>query len=68
MDEKPFGVHRVIAGLQILAKYSDSVDAQHDVIYAGPGDSSVISREDAAELERIGWHYESDVDSWAVFT
>lgn len=65
----------VINGLQILQKYagkeSDRIDAQHDVIYAGPNLEELegkITEEDKAKLEELGWHEDSEGDCWARFT
>jgi hypothetical protein len=58
-------------GRRILAKYDAgyAVDAEHDVIYAGPEDiSKVISADDKAELERLGWFISEDVGRFMVFT
>ena len=73
----------VIEGLTILAKYVDAskhcVSAEHDVIYAGPNepgdhndDDSTVSNTlvtgiDAARLLELGWHIDSEVESWARF-
>jgi hypothetical protein len=61
-------IEEVIEGLQILAKYSNCIDAQHDVIYAGPGISSMVTAEDADRLKQLLWHIDKEVDSWAKFT
>lgn len=59
-------------GLEILAKYvkpdDHCVDAQHDIIYAGPGSDNEVSAEDKVALEKLGWHWDTDCDSWARFT
>ncbi len=57
-----------IAGLQILSKYpGGQISAEHDVIYAGPGDPKEVSPEDAKALEDLGWHIDTEVDVWARF-
>lgn len=78
LDQKR--LDRIVGGLQAMAKLSPTGDvdtaAEHDVIYAGPASSpgdcpEVTKREPpelVAELCRLGWHWESDVDSWAIFT
>ena len=70
-------VDELIGGLQALAKYGDdgSVDfsAEHDIIYAGPVGHRVDVTETepaelAAEMDRLGWHWSSEGDCWALFT
>lgn len=59
---------QIIKGLQILAKYPDNdIAAEHDIIYAGPVRSETISTKDAKELEELGWHIDSETDSWSKF-
>ena len=55
----------IIRGLDILSKYCGGYDigADHDVIYAGPYDISVIDDEDKKELEKLGWHIDSEADN-----
>jgi hypothetical protein len=65
-------IGEVIEGLQLLATCEKqglkayAVDAEHDIIYAGP-DISEVSPEVSARLEKLGWH-RSDADRWAIFT
>lgn len=40
--------------------------AEHDIIY-GPESPSAGS-EDAAKLEELGWHWDNEVNCWAIFT
>jgi len=59
---------QVIEGLQILDKYEDNyIAAEHDILYAGPSDASKITPEDQAKLDELGWHIDSETDSWARF-
>jgi hypothetical protein len=66
----------VIGGLQILQKYVTSksrglVDAQHDIICAGPELSQLkdtMTPEDKAKMDEFGWHEDEESDSWAKFT
>ncbi len=59
----------IIKGLLILAKYPKcSVQAEHDVLYAGPSDVSLIRDEDIDKLESLGWHYDGEGASLARFT
>ena len=63
-------IRNVIEGLQIIEKYgSQEIDAQHDVIYAGPdkGEKKILS-EDAAKLEELGWFFDEEFDCYAIFT
>lgn len=60
-------MHRIIEGLNILAKYypSDEFAAAHDQIWYAPYEPEKISSEDLQRLEDLGW-FESD-DSWSHF-
>lgn len=59
---------KIIEGLLILSKYEDNdIAAEHDIIYAGPNDTSKISPEDVAKLEELGWYISSGTDSWARY-
>lgn len=63
------GIHDVIEGLKILETYgAESVDAQHDVIYTGPGSDKNVSKEDAKKLKNLGWRFDAQAESWARFT
>lgn len=55
-------------GLDILLKHGPegNCDAQHDVLY-GPGEQE-LPAEDVAALEALGWFWDDEVESWAVFT
>lgn len=61
---------KIVEGLNILQKYglTVEVDAQHDVIYAGPGINGELTVEEQAEMEKIGWHWDEEFDCWAIFT
>lgn len=62
----------IIEGLQLLATCEPrgldayTVDAEHDIIYAGP-DITEVSEQVSKRLEELGWH-KSDADRWAVYT
>jgi len=57
---------RIALGIILLAKYEDSVCADHDVIYAGP-DGTIIEPSDEKLLREYGWHIECDVGRWAFY-
>lgn len=66
----------VIEGLKILREHDDrshGVYAGHDVICAGPSPGldetaeEAVGEEDAERLEELGWHVDSETDSWACF-
>jgi hypothetical protein len=68
-------INEVIEGLQILKKYagenSSSIDAQHDVIYAGPSLDELegrLTEEDRKRLDELGWHEDTEGECWARFT
>ena len=58
----------ILRGLQIFAEAGIwGVDAQHDVIRAGPDPSDRrLSAEQGAELLRLGWR--KDDEGWLIFT
>lgn len=64
-------INEVLKGLQIIAKYEKEdpcgVSAEHDIIYAGWTVSDKLSQEDRDQLEQLGWHWDSSIDSWARF-
>jgi hypothetical protein len=63
----------IVAGLTILAKYdpkgmdSHGFAAEHDEIFACSVAPDAISEEDRANLAKLGWRWDEDVDSWAKF-
>jgi hypothetical protein len=66
-------VNEISEGLKILAKYADKEDpsiggAAHDVIF-GPiyGEIENLSDEDRNRLEELGWHFDSEYESWSHF-
>ena len=64
-------MNKVLAGLQIIAKYDEDFDtcAEHDEFYAGAGDQtapSAMSDEDQKIMNDNGWHW--DGESWRIFT
>lgn len=61
---------KIIAGLDIMQKHGleVEVDAQHDVLYAGPGIDGELTDEDKKKLEELGWHWDEEFDCWSIFT
>lgn len=61
---------KIIEGLSIMQKHglSVEVDAQHDVLYAGPGIDGELTDEEQKKLEELGWHWDEEFDCWAIFT
>ena len=59
---------QIIEGLTILNAYPGGceVNAQHDVLYAGPGVK--VSEEDAVRLQAAHWHWSEHEECWSVFT
>lgn len=54
----------------IFAKYSDGADhvaAEHDEVFAGP-DPDVVSSEDVARLEALGWRADAKLGCFGKFT
>ena len=62
-------IEQIAFGLQIFAKYSGDVSAEHDVIYAGPSrmKDAEISKADQVKLAELDWSFDSDVESWYHF-
>ena len=61
-------ISNLIAGLQIIAKYdNNNVCAEHDVIYAGHSCWEDMSEEDCNAMETNGWHWDDDVQCYALF-
>ena len=53
----------ITEGFAIFAKYGDdgsNFEAGHDVIYAGPYDTSAVSAEDLAKLNALGWRKDTE--------
>jgi|GEM_PF-3938642 len=78
-------IDQVVGGLLILKKYVKAgaycISAEHDEIYAGPGEEivegteeeeemlgTVVSPDDAAALRALGWFIDSEAQRWARFT
>ena len=60
---------KIVDGLTILMKHGKvDVDAQHDILCAGPGINGELPAEEKAKLEELGWHFDTEYDCWAVFT
>lgn len=61
----------VIEGLQILAKYSEDdehqIAAEHDELYAGPDDPSVVTEDDRGRLNELGWRFDPGLGCWRRF-
>lgn len=64
----------ILKGLEIFAKYGDDdclVSATHDLIYVGldglEESNHILSEEDRKKLKDLGWHWEENVCSWAIF-
>ena len=59
----------IITGLQILLKYGeDAVCAEHDIIYAGHDCRDAMSNEDKEAMEKAGWFWNEESDSYSTFT
>ena len=59
----------VIEGLVILMKHgAATVEAQHDILFAGPDFDDALTKEEEAKLKELGWHFDEETDSWAKFT
>jgi hypothetical protein len=62
-------IDKIIKGLQLLQAYgAHTVEAQHDVIFAGVNDNIFISEKDKQKLISWGWHYSTEYNCWQIFT
>ncbi len=60
----------IIDGLTILATYDKTgygVCAEHDQIWAGPEEGSMVSEADKMKLVKLGWFLDEDVERWSAF-
>lgn len=64
-------IRQVIEGLEVLAVYGDDqyVNAEHDVIFAG----HKVGKDDLSPagkraMEKSGWFWSDEADSWARYT
>lgn len=64
----------IIEGLQIIAETHSpngidgyGVDAEHDVLYAGP-EASKILKSVSDKLLALGWFVDDDIDRFAIYT
>ena len=56
---------KVVEGLKILVKYEGAdIAARHEIVFAGV-DAELVSGEDTARLEELGFFVEEG--SWATF-
>ena len=66
---KMASAQEVIDGLTILMKHGKiDVEAQHDIIFAGPGIDGELTKEEQDQMLKLGWHFDEETDSWARFT
>ena len=57
---------KIIEGLKLLNTYPKcEVAAEHDVFYAGIG--LELTPEHVVEMERLGWHRNTEYGCWAIF-
>lgn len=60
-------------GLDILLKYKQpgvdgNCDAQHDELFASGPPPDSIKPSDLKMLNKLGWRWDAEVESWALFT
>lgn len=60
---------KIRQGLEILETYSPKGwgGAEHDIFYSCV-EIEKVSPEDAAKLEELGWHKDTESGSWAAYT
>jgi hypothetical protein len=73
-DPRAKTIEGFIVALQIFAKYTKDklqesyfCGAEHDVLYMYV-DTDAVSEEDAALLDKLGWHKDESAETWAYFT
>lgn len=57
--------------LAVASKYGNDVSAEHDILYfSGPPKvgRNLQEESDITHLEKLGAHFEDDVESWAAWT
>jgi hypothetical protein len=69
-ETKPYNRLRDIrVGLEIFERHGGRfANAEHDILYAGPGEGQLVTPEEETTLEEYGWHFDEEVESWALFT
>ena len=64
------GAESIIEGLKILIENTPDgktyCSAEHDILY-GPGIEEIPAGQKEL-LDKLGWFWDEDVDSWAIFT
>ncbi len=60
-------IDKIYKGLEILSRYSDNVEVEHYIIYAGPSEQWTIGSGEIEILKSLGWFFDKSVDSWAHF-
>ena len=60
---------KLMSGLAVLQQYGDDpiVNAEHDIIMVNVREKDVTDDERSL-LTLLGWHFNSEFDSWAFFT
>ncbi len=61
----------MLLGLTKFKKYSSSHDEEcnweHDVFYATGIEPSKMHKADVEELEKLGWSWDEEMESWSHF-
>lgn len=63
-------LQKVIAGLQIVAKYEKTdydVSAEHDIIYTAVSASELMSEEDKKAMIEVGWSWNDGLECFYIF-
>lgn len=64
----------IIEGFAILRSYDEAssreVNTDHDTLWAGSEDFGLddYTAQDRARLEELGWHFDDNIDRWAIYT
>ena len=59
------------AGLEILMAHGATgytLAAEHDILYVADARKVKMPLSEIRKLHKLGWHIDSDVESWAAFT
>jgi hypothetical protein len=62
-------MREIYDGLAILLKYDANgmAHSEHDILYAAETKPEDIAIEDLKALDKIGWWYDEDLESWCIF-
>lgn len=60
----------LIKSLQIFLRHGNvkfPTHCEHDIMYIFPNNPEGFTEEEVAELDKLGWHWDEDDESWQSF-